>query len=261
MPTLRTGLLLATLLLSACSMPFLPKQEHNIAQDTTEQKLTENTDDTTAAKAEPAVKENSSVTKTELNNENDNNRAKLIEQFAAQKQLAKANYIELKNRVGKATELPRSLTTDSLNSQQINDKIQQLRTYISKTNTELATLNARVEDRQKVAIHGDLIRVFLSETTVKDKESSFKAQPLVGQWVRGESRVIRLKDNFLFENPKSADLKISFSESYQLIVNNQVIATINPNREKNSARFHVATEDTKGKIDGQLDYRIIGDKE
>tara|TARA_R110001606_G_scaffold90524_2_gene202365 strand:+ start:80 stop:871 length:792 start_codon:yes stop_codon:yes gene_type:complete len=261
--TFRTGLLLATLLLSACSMPiFKDLQAHK-----TENTSTPNTVNTEQAAAldkaaasdiatveTTVITDNNNDTDTKTNNEN------LAEQLNAQKMLAKANFSELKNRIGNAPELPRTLTNEQSNQKEISAVIQQLRSYISKTNTAIALLNARVEDREKVAMNGDLIRVFLSEATVTNQEMTFKAQPLVGQWVRGESRVIRLKDNFLFESQKSEDLHITFSESYQLVVNGEVISTVNPNKEKNNASFNVSTETKSGNIVGKLDYRIIDKK-
>jgi hypothetical protein len=178
-----------------------------------------------------------------------------LAQFETQKQLAEANHSELKKRVGKTDELPLPrVNTEPAN---IDSMTQQLRSYTSKTNTDIALLNARVSERQQLAVKGDLIRVFLSEATITYQDTLFKAQPLVGQWVRGETRVIRLKENILLENPQSEDLHITFSENYQLIVNDKVIGTINPNKEKNDASFSVSTQDKLGAIAGKLDYRIV----
>lgn len=260
--TFRAGLLLATLLLSACSMPIFKDLQDKQTENTTSPN-TVSAEQTTPSK--PTVSNTETVETSVVIDSNEVSNAKtsngdLAEQLAAQKELAKTNYSELKNRVGNAPELPRTLTTEPSNQKEISAFIQQLRSYISKTNTAIALLNARVEDREKVAMNGDLIRVFLSEATVTHGKTTFKAQPLVGQWVRGESRVIRLKDNFLFENPKSEDLHITFSESYQLVVNGEVISTINPNKEKNNASFNVSTETKSGNIVGKLDYRIIDKK-
>ncbi|MDE8602615.1 hypothetical protein M3I01_006700 [Marinomonas sp. RSW2] len=264
MPTFRTGLLLASLLLSACSMPILqefqPTQaEKTPTQDITTEKSTSTKNDLTelvTPVTDDTAKQSTSIEAATVVEKND----QLIEQFEAQKQLASTNFIELKSRIGNAPALPRLLDIEQLNKKEINSAIQQLRTYISKTNTDLAVLNARVDDRQRLAADGDLIRIFLSEATVTHNSNKFKAQPLVGQWVRGESRVIRLKDSILFENPRSEDLHITFSETYQLVVNNQTIATVNPHKEKNSASFSVSTHDNQGAIVGKLDYRIVIDK-
>lgn len=264
MPTFRTGLLLASLLLSACSMPILQKSqptqaEKTITQDITAEKTTPTKNDIAeiiTPVTDITVKQNTSSEAAAVVENND----QLIEQFEAQKQLASTNFIELKNRIGNAPALPRLLDIEQLNKREISSAIQQLRTYISKTNTDLAVLNARVDDRQRLAVDGDLIRIFLSEATVTHNSNKFKAQPLVGQWVRGESRVIRLKDSILFENPRSEDLHITFSETYQLVVNNQTIATVNPHKEKNSASFSVSTHDNQGAIVGKLDYRIVINK-
>lgn len=235
---LRTGLLLATLLLSACSMPILENSELTKKEDSAVQSA-QMKDVTAASEQADSAK--------------DKAYQEALAQFETQKQLAEANQAELKKRVGKTDELPR------VNAEPANlaSMTQQLRSYTSKTNTDIALLNARVSERQQLAVKGDLIRVFLSEATITYQDSLFKAQPLVGQWVRGETRVIRLKENILLENPQSEDLHITFSETYQLIVNDKVIGTINPNKEKNDASFTVSTQDKLGAIAGKLDYRVV----
>lgn len=242
MPLFRSGLLLATLFLSACSMPIFQESQST----TTEKSISNDTIAEQKTQAEDTV--------AVISND------QLLEQLDAQKKLATNNFSELKNRVGSAPDMPKSWVAKESDSKDIRSDIQQFRTYVSKTNTELAVLNARVDDRQKLAVKGDLIQIFLSDATITHNDVTFKAQPLVGQWVRGESRVIRLKDNILFENPKSEDLHITFSETYQLVVNNRIIATVNPHKEKNSASFNVTTFDDAGSIVGKLDYRVIGSK-
>lgn len=222
----------------------------------TEQTVPSNPSDSEVATVETSViteTTNSSdikATSTDVNTD-------LVEQLSAQKKLANANFIELKNRVGQVPELPKIVASEQLSEKEMNSGIQQLRSYISKTNTAIALLNARVSDREKVTMNGDMIRIFLSEATVTHDNMTFKAQPLVGQWVRGESRVIRLKDNILFENPKSEDMHITFSETYQLVVNGEVISTVNPKKEKNNASFNVTTSGNNGTIVGKLDYRVV----
>jgi hypothetical protein len=264
MPTFRTGLLLATLFLSACSMPIL----QDLQQDKPETAVRKNnqSEPIPTTKTEIPVEKinDGSQSKTHSQKNNDSHNVSLnndrIEQFNDQKRLANANFAELKNRTGKAAEMPKAVAPEQLNAKELNTAIQQLRTYISKTNTEIASLNARVNDRQKVMMNGDIIQIFLSEATVSHDKVTFKAQPLVGQWVRGESRVIRLKDNILFESPMSEDLNITFSEAYQLVINGKVISTINPNKEKNNASFNVSTHNNSGNIIGKLDYRIVNSK-
>lgn len=270
---LRSGLLLATLFISACSMPIFQdtpvSKTESVDQTTSNNTPIESAETTDVALTTPISGNTPTDNKPTDNTSNIStsnlpNKVSAIEdltkQLKAQQALAKANYTELTNRTGKAPQLPRISNVSDLSSNQISDATQQFRSYVSKTNSTLASLNARVDDRQKVALNGDLIRIFLSEATVNHGNQTFKAQPLVGQWIRGESRAIRLKDNILFEDPKSEDLNITFSETYQLIVNNKVIATINPNREKNDADFAVATHDNKGSIVGKLDFRVVGDE-
>jgi len=240
MSLFRTGLLLATLMLSACSMPIL------------DQYLKPQTEDKVASTSAESTK-NIETLKTES--------FKDIEtQYNTQKALAESNYTELKKRVGTADVPPKTTISADQSTKEIESTMQRIRSYTSKTNTDIASLDSRVADRQKMAVKGDLIRIFLSEATVTHDDSTYKAQPLVGEWVRGETRVIRLKDNILFESPRSEDLLITFSETYQLIVNEEVIATVNPNKEKNSANFSVNTQNNSGSIIGTLDYRISSKK-
>lgn len=236
MSLFRSGLLLATLMLSACSMPtleqyFKPQTEDELAA---------------TAKALEANKIASFKEKQVLYN--------------TQKTLAEHNYSELKNRVGAAEKSPKTAISANSSTKDIDSATQRLRNYVSKTNTDIALLNARVSDRQEAALDGDLIRIFLSKATVTYDDSTYNAQPLVGEWIRGETRVIRLKDNVLFENTRSEDLLITFSETYQLIVNEDVIATVNPNKEKNNANFNTTTKNELGVIFGELDYSITHKK-
>lgn len=278
MSILRTGLLLASLFLSACTMPILndsskSKEEDNAIQPLTPDmvdrlpdeaetgiipnKVVDDTSDQNTMAPIPViepsqtVKANKEVTEDTISAE----QAQLEDNI----QRATSNFVELKQRTGNAPEVPTIFTLQTDTPLNLNDSLQELRSYISKTNTALAVLDARVSERQDMAANGDIIRIFVSEATVDHGQSSFKAQPIVGQWVRGESRIIRLKDNILFENPQSEDLQIAFSETYQLIVNGQVISIVNPNKEKNTADFSVATE-RNGKINGSLDYRIVESK-
>ena len=259
MSTFRTGLLLATLLLSACSMPIFK----DLNNSTTEKTPTQNTAESKQTATGKATTEDIATVETSVITDSNKassaiaSRTDLVEQLEEQKKLANANFAELKNRIGNAPELPKLVNKKPLSEKEMVSAIQTLRSYVSKTNSALALLNARVNDREKVAMNGDVIRIFLSEATVTHDNITFKAQPLVGQWVRGESRIIRLKDNILFENPKSEDLHITFSEAYQLVVNGQVISTVNPKREKNNANFNVTTSDNEGNIIGNLDYRIV----
>lgn len=257
MSIFRTGLLLATLVISACSMPILQDLPPKKTEKSIPQEQKANADAATLAN-NTQIKDNK---KPNLNGATDSApKNTLVEQLKAQKQVATKNYTELKSRVGEATEQPSLRPIEQLNSKELNAAIQALRTYISKTSTELASLNARVNERQKIMARGDTIQIFLSEATVSHDNATFKAQPLVGQWVRGESRVIRLKDNILFESPMSEDLQVTFSETYQLIINGEVISIINPNKTKNSASFDVSTHNNTGKIIGKLDYRIVDNK-
>lgn len=255
MSLLRSGLLLATLLLSACSMPILDNAPSDTSLETDPSQQ-----DTKAESIDILIPNMQGQDEPLADSISSPSQDELLSRYYEQKKLAEANYEELYSRSGDADSLPNHFINQNTNAESVDNAIQELRSYTSKTNTEIAKLNARVLDRQTMAIYGDLIRIFLSEANIDHEKQEFKAQPLVGQWVRGENRVIRLKDHIFFENPKSEDLVITFSEKYQLIVNQQVIAIINPNREKNSISFNVPTQDSLGKIIGQLEYRIEGSK-
>jgi len=82
-------------------------------------------------------------------------------------------------------------------------------------------------------------------------------QPLIGQWVRGESRMIRLKDSILFDTKHSEDIKITYSERYQILVNGQVISVVKPFSDKSTVPFDVNTSEDVGKIKGELDYSVV----
>ena len=256
MSLFRSGFLLTTLFLSACSMPIFEQFKTSNSKDVEPSQIEEiriELDEETSNLVEVAQNQASAEsTKDALSNAQ--------HQYELQKQLAESNYTELTDRTGNADALPRISTIDTTSSEDLNATTQTLRNYTSKTNTDIALLNSRVIERQKTALKGDLVRIFLSETTVIHNDSIFKPQSLVGQWVRGESRVIRLKDNFLFDDPRSEDLQITFSESYQLVVNGEIVATVNPNREKNTTKFEVLTQNALGTIVGKLDYRIEENK-
>ncbi len=248
----RFGILLATLLLSACSLPIFEQFKTSDSKDVEPSQIEE-----IRIELEKDTSNLVEVTQDEATNSvSENTLENAQNQYKVQRKLAETNYAELSYRTGKADALPRLSTINIDDTKDLDSATQALRNYTSKTDTQIALLNSRVINRQQSAAKGDLVRIFLSDTTVIHNDSIFKPQSLVGQWVRGESRVIRLKDNFLFDDPRSEDLKITFSESYQLLVNGKVVATVNPNREKSSAKFEVLTQNASGTIVGKLDYRI-----
>ncbi|BFM51271.1 hypothetical protein THO17_34340 [Marinomonas sp. THO17] len=170
---------------------------------------------------------------------------------------AEKYYQRLNARLGSATKPPRIIEANLLSREALQASIQELRTYISQTNTNLAALDARVRERQQQPSKGDLVRFFLSDIIVTDPKGNFKAQPLIGQWIRGESRIIRLKDNFLFDSSHSEDVTITFSERYQILINGEPVMTVSPQREKNTAQFQVPTQALDGSLMGKLDYRLV----
>ncbi len=263
MSTLRNGLLLATLFLSACSMPIL----QDLNTNKVEQKSTQNTSVDESTKVNTDSLNTTAETKSATTVPSDANGTRkvsdiihdetLSSQFNTQKQLANQAFIELKHRTGSAEKVPSFPSVETLTGNALNNAIDQLTRYINNTNQTLGALDKQLSERQNIIMNGDLIQVFLSKATVSHGTTKFEAQPLVGQWLRGESRVIRLKDNILFENPLSENMTITFSEKYQLVVNGEVISMVNPNREKNSASFDVSTPNNQGRITGKIEYRIV----
>ena len=261
MSTFRNGLLLAALFLSACSMPI----SQDLSTEKAEQHPTQNTpvDDSskvhadtlnTTTEAKITIPSDANVTRKVSDIVHDQT---LLAQFNTQKQLANQAFIELKHRTGSAEKVPSFPPVETLTGDTLINSIDQLTRYTNNTNQTLAALDKQASERQNIIMNGDLIQVFLSKATVSHGTTKFDAQPLVGQWLRGESRVIRLKENILFENPLSEDMTITFSEKYQLVVNGEIISTVNPNREKNSASFDVSTPNNQGRIVGKIEYRIV----
>lgn len=253
MSTFRNGLLLATLFLSACSMPILqdvssddtekPVIEHAIPAETTTI-LPSKIKDATAGDDKTSVADLAKI-------------QTLLVQYNSKKYQASLAYNELKDRMGKAAELPSFPPPESLTASDLSSAIDQLTLYTHNINQALTLLNERTSDRHTSIARGDLIQILISKATVSDAATAFEAQPVVGQWLRGERRTIRLRDNILFEKPLSEELTVTFSERYQLVINGQIISTVNPNRDKNSVRFDVFTPNSQGRISGQLDYRIV----
>ncbi len=268
----RFGLLLLTLLLSACSTPS-SHQSTNQADHTTPEALTENTDtqtnendikvlspapgsshDHTTPTAPPKITpDNLRPSPALLVNK------ELINEMNAQSQLAQDNYQALVHAVGpeKTPALPNSLTSSQLSNSAVKQKTLELQAYNQQAEAALASQAERAKQRKSSVMKGDHVQIFFSEISIQHPDNGFNAQPLVGQWVRGEQRSIRLNNNFLIEPPLSETLSVTFSEDYQVLLNGQLIVSINPNQEKNDASFTIKTADQQGQVTGKLGYRII----
>lgn len=247
MSLFRVGLLLLPLLLSACSSPIFQTTTPIQGEQTTEIK---------------AVKPNNTVNKVETKDTidtvavvSDNKEQK--EKLDNLLQSAKQQYDDLKIRSGEAPLIP-SINISELNSSKaLESAIQSVRAYNSNIASKLAGLDSLVEKRKAAPEKGDMLKIFIHKANIRIASSNFTTQPLIGQWVRGESRVVRLKDSLLFDTKHSEDIKITYSNSYQILVNNQVISVVNPYREKNTAPFDVDATEKNGNIQGELDYTIV----
>ncbi|MEO9655118.1 hypothetical protein [Marinomonas sp.] len=263
----RFGLLLLTLLLAACSTPS-SQQSTNQADHSTSGSFTENTQtdvDDTKVVLPTTEADHIHTTPSQINPDNlittpallvDK---KLISEMNTEHQLAVENHQTLLHAMGpeKAPELPRNLTTEQLTDSLVQQKILELQTFNSQAKATLGALTERAKQRKSSEVKGDHVQIFFSEISIQHPDNGFNAQPLVGQWVRGEQRSIRLNNNFLIDPPLSETLSVTFSESYQVLLNGQLIVSIDPNREKSDASFTVNTVDQQGQVTGKLGYRII----
>ncbi|MBJ7550019.1 hypothetical protein [Marinomonas ostreistagni] len=253
MRILRTSFIVLPLLLSACSFTTtttstssqqLPEQEPSSETTKTEEVVTTEQVDlsTKNLDAKPQVTE-------ELSQD------ELMSQLQKLDQLAQQNVEELETRLGHSIEkleLP-------LNSNQARTELQatvnQYESFNTMLTKEIIELDKRVENRRDHPSNGDILQLHLSAINIK-KEKSFKAPALVGNWVRGESRVVKLTENFLVENAVSEPLNVTFTESYQIIINGKLIGTFAPTRSKYELEFDAPTADSSGTVSGTLKIRL-----
>lgn len=234
----RIGVYLLPLFISACSLPILHKPTQPETEQT-QQKSPKTQQETT-----------SSSVKTSISNV-------LVSKLDKQITLANSQYSELNARSGSAPSMPSINKNDLTTQLAITNAINNLQSYNSKVDTLLNAVDTRLDRRKKSGLPGDVIQIFVSKANVTLPNSSFKTQPVIGQWVRGESRTIRLKDSLLFDALHSEDLRITYSENYQLLVNHKVVSVIDPSINKSQASFKVDTPENGGSIAGSLDYRMV----
>ena len=179
----------------------------------------------------------------------------LKQTLSTQQKLAAQNIGELENRVGTALPSPDQQAVGSDSSEQVRQRISNLEAFNASLTQKIFELDQRVEHRRQSPEHGDMLKVFLSDLAVSH-DRTFKAQPLVGHWVRGESRAVRLNENLLAANSNSEPLRLTFSERYQVLVNDELIGSFGPNRSKYEVDFEAPTVDGEGTISGTLTIRI-----
>lgn len=240
----RTGFVLIPLLLAACSLPTKPTSSDSTANEVGVLGST---------KAEPTTGTQSAqeneTTKPELSNQ------ELLAEYKSLQTLAKQNIQELETRLGQSISKP-SLSVVSTNDiGLLKSKVAELQEFTRDSTEQIVALDQRVHERRDQPQKGDLLQVHLSALEV-EHQKSFKAQPLVGNWIRGESRVVRLNENFLMSNTTSEPLNLTYTETYQIIINEKLIGTFGPNRSKYELEFDAPTSDQNGQIIGTLKIRV-----
>lgn len=253
MRILRTSFVLFPLLLSACSLPTtstpssVPVSEPVSVDTQIEEPAAPH--DATPEKQTSDVKESEHINKA--------TDEELLTQYKNLQLLAQQNIEELEQRLGR-TISPKELSVPSINdSALLASKVEELKSYTSDLTSQIVALDKRVNQRREHPSKGDVLQLHLSSVEVT-KDRAFKAPSLVGNWVRGESRIIKLTENFLVENAMSEPLSITFTESYQIIINQKLIGTFAPTRNKYELEFDAPTSDNSGQVTGTLKIRLEG---
>lgn len=253
----RAGFLMLPLLLAACSLPV--KQTTSPSTPIEQAVKTEpNNAADQNTKTQANASANEETTDKETTQEaNTPSHQELIEEFDAIRTIANQNIAELKTRSGAVPEKPSIMISDRYNREALMRKIEEVKNYNQALINELDALNARVEQRRQHPQFGDVIQVYLSDLKV-DSDKDFNAQPLIGNWVRGESRVVRLNENMLIENSTTEPMRLTFTEAYQIVINGTLVGTFGPNNAKYEMSFKASTADLKGSIEGALATRAQG---
>ncbi|MBM6551752.1 hypothetical protein [Marinomonas ostreistagni] len=246
MRIMRAYFMLLPLVLAACSFPTKQTSstptatEPNAAVEPTQQNKQEHTS------AIDSVRENAASDTQALQQE-----------LKTQQKLALQNIAELDTRVGESLASPDTQAAEG-SSQVLRQRIENLKEFNAALTQNIFELDQRVEQRRQAPQRGDTLKVYLSDLSV-DKAQDFAAQPLVGHWVRGESRIVRLNENLLAENSNSEPLRLTFSERYQVLINDQLIGSFGPNRSKYEVDFDAPTADQQGTVSGTLTIRVQGE--
>lgn len=242
MRIMRAYIMLFPLVLAACSLPT--KQSSPTPSDTEPKPIVvtpSETPEPTQPKVSEPIKEPASQ--------------ELQQALTTQQKLAAQNIDELETRVGTTLSSPDSHPAGDDSSAQLRQRISQLESFNHSLTQKIFELDQRVEQRRQSPQHGDTLKVYLSDLAVTHKRT-FKAQPLVGHWVRGESRAVRLNENLLAANSNSEPLRLTFSERYQVLINDALIGSFGPNRSKYEVDFDAPTADGQGSISGTLTIRV-----
>lgn len=248
MRIMRAYFMLLPLVLAACSFPT---KQSSPTPATTEPKPT-------VESTQPDTPEQTAVTKSVDHKAEANDELEALQQaLKTQQKLTLQNIAELENRVGDSLASPDTQPAEG-SSQVLRQRIATLKEFNATLTQNIFELDQRVEQRRQTPKRGDTLKVYLSDLSV-DKEQDFEAQPLVGHWVRGESRIVRLNENLLAENSNSEPLRLTFSERYQVLINDQLIGSFGPNRSKYEVEFDAPTADQQGTVAGTLTIRVQGE--
>jgi len=273
----RLGLATLALLLSACSTTTQVLEEKTATTplpsemtNTTHQSenhdtlpIQETPNDQTVSETMTSVKSKTEQAPTEftsnktLNQNNEQERQNLLNKRAELSDSIQFNAKNLTLVTGKSFSIGHSHRFD--NQQEITtiqDDIQHLQNLAAAIQREQAQLEKRIETRKLSPNKADLIQVYLSEATVAQGNHSYQTMPLVGEWTRGESRMINIKDKELFNSDSSEKIAISFTEGYQLLINGQSVINVDAKTNKKEANFNVSNDKKSAIITGKIDYKL-----
>ncbi len=146
--------------------------------------------------------------------------------------------------------------TNDFNEVQIKSEIEALHDLDVQIQREVIQLEQRIAQRKASPQKADLVQIYVAEATIEKADQIYKTLPLVGEWTRGESRTVHIKDRDLFNSQFSENITISFSESYRLIINDQNIMQVDSNTAKKDTLFQIKSLDKTADISGQINYKI-----
>ncbi len=203
------------------------------------------------------LKKTESVSTPELDQQNEQERQSLLNKRAEVSKNIRLNAKQLTLDTGKSFSIGNTHLFDNQQDiTKIQDEIKHLRNLEASILLEKAQLKKRIEKRKLAPNKADLIQVYLSQATVTQGNDSYQTLPLVGEWTRGESRVINVKDKQLFNSDSSEKIVISFTEGYNLLINGHSVIQVDPKTNKKEASFSVNNADNSTLITGKIDYKL-----
>lgn len=244
--TLRSALFILPLFLAACSIPLKQNPTTSEAEIARAQAKTAETQASIDKAIETTKESKAKVDPAEIEG--------LVAKYNLLSTLTAQNFQELENRVGNVDQKKPTALSKLNDKNALTEKIAELTTLNNALSNQILELDKRVETRRNTAVKGDQLKVQISDVVVK-KDPEFNAQSLIGSWTRGESRVVKLNENLLISDGSSEPLIVIFTETYQLVINDKLIGTFGPNRNKYELDFDAPTTDKKGTIEGSLKLR------